>query len=105
MTVTAGDHGTRDCTGAQAPVLSAELADVQEQAANLRAALASNRMIGMAVGRMVERWSMSPDTAFAVLRRYSQDSNRKLHDIAADLVATGQLPDLSLLDHSASADQ
>lgn len=86
---------TFDRRGSSAAVerLTFELEQARQEAANLRTALGSNRTIGMAIGRVMERWQLPQDAAFAVLRRYSQDSNRKLHDIAADLVATGKLPD------------
>jgi hypothetical protein len=35
--------------------------------------------------------------AFAVLRRYSQDNNIKLHVVAAQLISTRQLPHRSRL--------
>lgn len=95
MTVTAGkpsdQHGV-DGGAAEAERVSAELVEAQLQITHLRAALATNRTIAMAIGRLVERWSLPQEVAFAVLQRYSQDSNRKLRDIAADLMATGQLP-------------
>jgi len=35
---------------------------------------------------------VSPEKAFGVLRRYSQQQNIKLHEVAATLVRTGALP-------------
>jgi AmiR/NasT family two-component response regulator len=35
---------------------------------------------------------MNADQAFAVLRRYSQDTNTKLRDVAAHLIETRKLP-------------
>ena len=40
----------------------------------------------------MERHKISAARAFLVLTRTSQDSNRKLHDIADELVRTGMLP-------------
>jgi len=54
--------------------------------------MASNREIGMGMGLLMARGLMTQDQAFAVLRRASQHLNRKLHEVAAELVETGQLP-------------
>lgn len=60
---------------------------------NLWSAVDARHLIGQAQGILMERYSISAEKAFAVLRRYSQNHNRKLHDIAAGLVSTGELPD------------
>ncbi len=65
-----------------------------ERARHLAAALDSNRQIGVALGILVERHRLSTDQAFALLRRASQLTHRKLHDIADDLVTTGALPEV-----------
>jgi DNA-binding response OmpR family regulator len=58
----------------------------------LRQALQTNRTIGTAVGIVMSRYELDPRRAFQVLVRTSQQSNRKLHDIAAEVVSTGALP-------------
>jgi len=60
---------------------------------NLWSAVDARHLIGLAQGILMERYSISSEKAFAVLRRYSQNHNRKLHDIAASLVSTGELPE------------
>ena len=55
-------------------------------------AIARRTIIGQAEGILMERFSLDADQAFNVLRRVSQDSQRKLYEVAADLVRTGQLP-------------
>lgn len=40
----------------------------------------------------MERFGVDADQAFAVLRRYSQDDNLRLHVVAARLIATRTLP-------------
>ncbi len=55
-------------------------------------ALGSNREIGMAMGVLMARRHVTRDEAFAMLRRSSQDSNRKVTEVAADVVDTGELP-------------
>jgi AmiR/NasT family two-component response regulator len=41
----------------------------------------------------MERFDIDSDQAFAVLRRYSQDHNIKLRDVAQRLIDTRKLPD------------
>ena len=48
--------------------------------------------IGTAIGVLVERHKITPDAAFTMLVRSSQRTNRKLRDIADDLLFTGELP-------------
>jgi transcriptional regulator with GAF, ATPase, and Fis domain len=64
-----------------------------DRAEHLEHALASNREIGMAVGVLMARGGRTKEQAFAVLQRASQHLNRKLHDVAAEIVETGQLPE------------
>jgi GAF domain-containing protein len=54
-------------------------------------AIEARKLIGQAQGILMERFSLSDDQAFAVLRRYSQDSNIKLRDVAQRLIATRNL--------------
>ncbi len=58
---------------------------------NLWQAIDSRNLIGQAQGILMERFGLAPQRAFAVLRRYSQDHNRKLAVIAEELVRTGKL--------------
>jgi GAF domain-containing protein len=55
-------------------------------------AIARRTTIGQAEGILMERFSLDADQAFSVLRRVSQDTQRKLYEVAADLVRTGELP-------------
>lgn len=48
--------------------------------------------IGQALGIIMERYQVTGDEAFAVLRRSSQDRNVKLHDIARTIAETGEIP-------------
>jgi signal transduction histidine kinase/DNA-binding response OmpR family regulator len=63
----------------------------------LRRALQSNRTTGTAVGIVMTRYELNAELAFQVLKRTSQQSNRKLNDIAAEVVRTGALPDAPVL--------
>jgi GAF domain-containing protein len=60
---------------------------------NLWRAIGSRHLIGMAQGLLMERFAIDADEAFAVLRRYSQDGNVKLHTVAERVVASRRLPD------------
>jgi GAF domain-containing protein len=66
-------------------VTSDQLARVTSE---LREALVSRDLIGQAKGILIARGARSPDDAFDMLRRASQRMNRKLRDVAADLVAS-----------------
>ncbi len=62
-----------------------------EQVQNLRIAVASRDVIGQAKGILMERFKITADQAFALLNRVSQDTNRKLRDVAEELASTGHL--------------
>jgi AmiR/NasT family two-component response regulator len=53
---------------------------------DLKAAMASRRFIDQALGIIMGQQSCDADTAFDLLRRTSQNSHRKLRDVAIDLV-------------------
>ena len=55
-------------------------------------AIDSRHLIGQAQGVLMERFKISPEKSFSVLRRYSQQHNIKLHEVAGTLVRTGKLP-------------
>jgi hypothetical protein len=73
------------------------LAATREVADEAVAASAQHRaVIEQAKGALMLAYRMDADTAFGWLRRRSQDTNTKLHDVAAELVArlpAGQLDD------------
>lgn len=58
---------------------------------HLRRALESNREIGAAVGVLMAQHRVTREQAFDLLRMASQNSHRKLVDIARDVVETGTL--------------
>ena len=62
--------------------------------AQLVQAVGSRTLIGQATGILMERYTISPERAFLVLTRVSQNSNRKLHDVATELVRHGTVPGL-----------
>lgn len=55
-------------------------------------AVDSRHLIGQAQGILMERFGLSPEKSFAVLRRHSQQHNIKLYDVAVTLIRTGALP-------------
>jgi response regulator NasT len=63
-----------------------------DAAEELERGLASRTLIGQAQGILMERFSLDADRAFQVLRRYSQDGNVKLLEVARRVVETGALP-------------
>jgi len=77
--------------GALAVALSAN----QERVENLHKALLSNREIGVAMGVLMARHRVTREQAFGLLRMASQNSNRKLHDVALQVADTGALPPIS----------
>jgi AmiR/NasT family two-component response regulator len=63
-----------------------------EHEQHLRIGMGSRDLIGQAKGILMERYQLTADQAFGVLSRVSQETNRKLTDIAAELTATGAVP-------------
>ena len=59
---------------------------------HLQTAVDSRTILGQAVGIVMERYGLDADRAFAVLSRLSQHANRKLSELAKELVTTGKLP-------------
>jgi hypothetical protein len=59
---------------------------------NLQKALLSNREIGTAMGVLMTRHHVTRDQAFDLLRMASQNSNRKLRDVAVEVAESGELP-------------
>jgi hypothetical protein len=58
---------------------------------HLLAALGRRDLIGQAKGILMERYRLTANEAFNVLTNVSQQTNRKLFDIAAELAETGTM--------------
>lgn len=58
----------------------------------LRAALDSRHVIGVAQGILMERYDLTVNGSFEVLKRFSSVHNLKLRDVASELVETGAMP-------------
>ena len=87
---TPGDVLVSEVFAAHAAI-AVQAAEDQQRADNLEIALRSSRRIGTAIGIVMASHRVDEQAAFELLRRRSQDSNRKLADIADDVVYTGQL--------------
>jgi len=61
------------------------------KASQLQLALEHSRDIGAAVGVLMALKAITQRDAFELLRRTSQDQNRKLYDLALDVIETGDL--------------
>lgn len=65
---------------------SGSFVDSEEANDQLRDALASRDVIGQAKGILMERSDLTADEAFDEMRVASQRANRKLRDVAEDIV-------------------
>ena len=68
-------------------------ASSQQLAHNLQRALESRALIDQAKGILMARHRVSPEAAFALLAERSQRANRKVRDMARDLVDEVQRPE------------
>ena len=66
--------------------------ETSARAAHLERAARSGRLVGTACGVLAVRRDISPEESFALLRVVSQRSNRRLRDLADDVLLTGDLP-------------
>ncbi len=72
--------------------LAVSAAQQRRRADGLTAALQSNRDIGAALGVLMARLLVTREQAFDLMRVASQRTNRKLRDIAQDVLDSGTLP-------------
>lgn len=70
-------------------LLDVRLAKAQHDLANLRVALETSQVIGIAVGVLMAIHHCGGAEAFAILTRAAQAQNRKLRDVARDVQDTG----------------
>jgi ANTAR domain-containing protein len=90
-TSAANIRGRRHPLIAEIERLRSELAVARTTIANLQAALTSSRDIGPAIGILMCQHGVGAEQAFDLLRAASQNTHRKLRQIAADVVYTGSL--------------
>lgn len=74
--------------------LAVAAATARERAENLERALKTSREIGTAVGVLMAQYKVTREQGFDLLRIASQQTNRKLAELAVDVVDTGALPPL-----------
>jgi transcriptional regulator with GAF, ATPase, and Fis domain len=86
------DRGTLDDARIVAALASVVLAQICTER-DLWRAVHSRGLIGQAQGMLMQRYGLTADSAFAVLRRYSQQRNTKLVVLAEQISTTGELPD------------
>lgn len=63
-----------------------------QEVSGLETALSSRHLIGMAQGRVMERFGLTEDQSFTLLCRVSSHRNEKLRDVAEGIVRTGDIP-------------
>jgi GAF domain-containing protein len=88
-----GATAQAETLAAQAAIVLANanaLHDARQLSENLKKALTSRRMIDYAIGLLMSTGGRTPEAAFEMLVRASQRENRKLRDIAAEVVAAAQ---------------
>jgi len=66
--------------------------DLERQVATLGEAVEHRTSIGVALGMIMERLELDQERAFAYLRTCSQAQNRKLYDLAVEIVGTREMP-------------
>ena len=64
---------------------AAQAVDAAQVITGLRAALGSRHQIGVAQGILMQRHGLTLEQAFGVLQRFSNESNTKLSDVAAEM--------------------
>lgn len=84
-----------------------KLVELARSVSQLEHALRSRSVIDQAIGVLMAQEKCTAEAAFDLLRRHSQNSNRKLRDVAADVITrlTGHPPsEPPQFRHSESAD-
>ena len=82
---------------AQAFALAVDRFLVAQEAAdresNLQIAVQSHRMVGQAIGILIERHRVLPNAAFQMLKASSHNRNLKLREVARRVIESGLEPD------------
>ena len=73
----------------------------REMIEQLTEAVEHRTVIGQALGILMERFDLGSDEAFDYLARCSQEQNRKLYDLAVELVQTRDVPQAERSEESA----
>lgn len=70
---------------------AADLENLKASEENLQTALAGKRSVSVVVGMLMERYGVSSKEAFERLRRYSRAHQRKVADVAAEVLRCAEL--------------
>ena len=74
-------------------VRNERLAALRREVDELKVALASRTVIGIALGIIIEREHVTEQEAFQILKSMSQHTNEKVRDVAAQMAKDAQRPD------------
>jgi AmiR/NasT family two-component response regulator len=80
------DDALDEAEGVLAADASGLVSELSDEVRQLKEALDSNRRIGMAMGLVMGQLQVTEVEAFDALRRISQNTNRKLRDVADDII-------------------
>lgn len=83
-------------TPAPPPTPADELAFWKTRAEQLQHALDSRILIEQAKGMLAERYAMTPDEAFDVLRRAAREHGVRAHDLASAVLTSPATPEMIL---------
>ncbi len=86
---TNGGNGTATLDGSPLVALLQLLAERNRQ---LETALQTRIVIEQAKGVLIERYSLEPQQAFDILQRASRSQRRRIHEVAAEIVASRETP-------------
>ena len=71
---------------AETPDLDSRVAQLEAEIAQLKDALARRQQIGVATGLLAQRFAISPERAWSLLVRLSQNSHVKVREIAQSVI-------------------
>jgi ANTAR domain len=71
---------------AESPHTSSRVAELEAEIAQLRDALARRQQIGVATGLLAQRFGISPERAWSLMVRLSQNGHVKVREIAQALI-------------------
>jgi ANTAR domain len=71
---------------AERPDLSSRVAELEAEIAQLRDALTRRQQIGVATGLLAQRFAISPERAWSLLVRLSQNGHVKVREIAQAVI-------------------
>ena len=73
-----------------------EMKQLKATEENLSVALKNGRETSMAIGLIMARSGVGQQEAFEALRTYARNQRRKVSEVAAEIIKSGNLPDLSI---------